>query len=239
MNPVDIVILAIIGISVIYGLFRGFMHTLLGFATIVLSFVLAFSFGPKVAAWASTNKTITDTLTGYTDSIARLDNYGLSSTPVTLLNDASIEQVLNNLSMPEAIKDIIRDNLKNLSFSSQGLNSVKDYVSRTLINIVISVVSFLLCFMAAAIVVSLIGSAVNHIFKLPGLRTLDRLVGGVLGLLRGAAFVYLLFLLVPIISSVFTPNTFNRLIEESKLAPYFQSNGFFSGIVAKAGTLLK
>ena len=48
MNIVDIIILGVVGISVIYGFYHGFIHTVASLAAALLSIAAAFSFGPRV-----------------------------------------------------------------------------------------------------------------------------------------------------------------------------------------------
>ena len=66
MNVIDIVILVILGASLIYGLYRGFIHTILSVACCLLSVFLAFSYGPKLAQVVSGNQGVSSTLATYT-----------------------------------------------------------------------------------------------------------------------------------------------------------------------------
>ena len=61
---------------------------------------------------------------------------------------------------------------------------------------------------------------------------MDWLAGGAFGLVRGAVLVYVIFLLVPILSTVLPVDGFELLLEESKLASLFMSDGFFAGVIA-------
>ena len=78
----------------------------------------------------------------------------------------------------------------------------------------------------------MIVSLIQHVFKLPLLKQLDWLAGGLFGLARGALIVYVLFLLIPILSTVIPMDAFNELVAQSMLAPIFQSDGFFARVVS-------
>ena len=58
MNPVDIAILAVIGISIIVGLYRGFVSTLLNTGGTLVSMGLAFVAAPKLSALIQGNATL-------------------------------------------------------------------------------------------------------------------------------------------------------------------------------------
>lgn len=231
MNVVDIVILIVLGLSVIYGFYRGFVQTVLNVACLILSVVLAFTFSGRLADAIRGNEGVTGTLATYTDAVARVGDYDLASTEVQGMTSSLIDQVLQNVSLPETISGILRSNLQNASFSGTKLTTVNDYVSNTVVAVAVNILSFLLCFFAAYVVLSILLSLVQHVFRFPILKQLDWLAGGAFGLLRGALMVYLLFLLVPILSTVIPLDAFNAVIAASKLAPVFASDGFFASVI--------
>ena len=81
-------------------------------------------------------------------------------------------------------------------------------------------------------VLSLLVSLIQHVFRLPLLKQLDWLAGGAFGLVRGAMILYVIFLLLPIINTVLPLDAFNQLLDASKLAPVFMSDGFFAGVIS-------
>ena len=232
MNIIDIIIIVVVGASLVYGVYRGFVHTLLSVACCLLSVFLAFTFGPRLAAVVSGNQGISSTLATYTDAVARVGDYSLASTPVSQLTDNVIQQVLDSVSLPESIASILQNNLKTQSFSGTGLNTVNDYVSNTVVAVAINILCFIACFAVCYLVLSVIVSLIQHVFKLPLLKQLDWLAGGAFGLVRGAALVYVAFLLMPILSTIIPMDSFNELLSQSSLAPIFQSDGFFASVIA-------
>ena len=50
--------------------------------------------------------------------------------------------------------------------------------------------------------------------------------------LRGGLILYVLFLLIPILSTVIPLDSFNDMLAQSTLAPIFQSDGFFAQVIA-------
>ncbi len=232
MNVIDIVILVILGVSVIYGLYRGFMHTILSVACCLISFFLAFTFGPRAAAMVSGSQGVSSTLATYTDAIARVGDYSLASTPVSQISDGMIEQVLNNVSLPASIESILKKNLQNEVFAGTELKTVNDYVSNTVVAVALNVLCFIACFALSYMVLSVVVSLIHHVFKLPLLKQMDWLAGGAFGLARGALILYVLFLIIPILSTIIPLDAFNELLAQSKLAPIFQRDGFFGQVIS-------
>lgn len=232
MNIIDIVILVILGVSMIYGVYRGFVHTLLSVACCLLSVLIAFAFGPRLSAIVSNSKGVSSTLATYTDAVARVGDYDLAAANVSQLSDSLVNQVLENVSLPQSIQNILRSNLSNQTFAGTGLSTVNDYVSNTVVAVAINILCFLACFALSYVVLSLLLSLIQHVFRLPLLRQLDWLAGGAFGLMRGALLLYALFLVVPLLSTIIPLDAFNELLSQSALSPIFQSDGLFARVIS-------
>lgn len=232
MNIVDIVILVIMGISIVYGLYRGFVHTILSVACCLISVLVAFSFGPKLANAVSSNEGVSSTLATYTDAVARVGDYSLASSQVSFLDQNVIHQVLESVDLPAPIAEILNTNLINQVFAGAGLSTVNDYVSNTVVAVAVNALCFIACFAVCYLLLSIVMRLIHHVFRLPLLKQLDWLAGGAFGLIRGALILYVIFLLVPILSTVVPLDAFNEMVAQSTLAPIFQSNGFFASVIA-------
>jgi membrane protein required for colicin V production len=77
------------------------------------------------------------------------------------------------------------------------------------------IAAFLIIFLGVLIVAGMAGRITSHIVKTAGLSFFDRLLGGALGLLRGALMVAVILVSM----AAFTPTS--QWLEGSELAPYF------------------
>jgi membrane protein required for colicin V production len=77
------------------------------------------------------------------------------------------------------------------------------------------IAAFLIIFLGVLIVAGMAGRITSHIVKKAGLSFFDRLLGGALGLLRGALMVAVILVSM----AAFTPTS--QWLEGSELAPYF------------------
>jgi uncharacterized membrane protein required for colicin V production len=142
-----------------------------------------------------------------------------------------LDNVLAIVRLPAPIEAALRNNILTQAFQGQGLATINDYVSHTLVQAAVGVLSFLLCAAAAYIAWSLIVSLVRHVFEFPILRQLDWLAGGVFGFARGVVLCYLLVLLIPLIQTVVPDDSFLASVETSSVAGLFRSDGFFARII--------
>lgn len=232
MNIIDIIIIVVVGASLVYGVYRGFVHTLLSVACCLLSVFLAFTFGPRLAAVVSGNQGISSTLATYTDAVARVGDYSLASTPVSQLSEGVIAQVLSSVNLPAPIASILERNMKSQAFSTAGLSTVNDYVSNTVVAVAVNILCFIGVYAISYMILSVILSLIQHVFKLPLLKQLDWLAGALFGLARGGLILYVIFLLIPILSTIVPLDSFNELLSQSTLAPIFQSDGFFANVIS-------
>ncbi len=231
MNGLDIAILAIVGISMIYGIYRGFLHTVLSVACFLVSVVLAFLFAPRLAALIQTQTGITSTLSTYTDAVARVGDVELAQTPVSYLSTEGIRQVLQSVGLPDFLSRVLENNLLTRSLAGEGAVTVNDYVKDTLVSAALNVGCYVAVFFVSSLILGLIASLIRHVFKFPPLKLMDRTVGAVFGLVRGGIIVYVLFLLLPVVATVIPSDVVESYVSGSTLAPVFQSGGFFTRVI--------
>ena len=117
-------------------------------------------------------------------------------------------------------------------FESAGLSTVNDYVSNTVVGVAVNILCFIAVYAVAYMVLSVLTGLIDAVFKLPLLKHLDWLAGGAFGLLRGGLILYVIFLIIPILSTVIPLDAFNDLMAQSTLAPIFQSDGFFVRVIS-------
>lgn len=235
MNAIDIGILAVVGISVIYGFYHGFIRTVASIVAALVSVGAAFLVGPRVAAYFISNTAITGMLSTYTDAVVRVRDVVLASTNVVGISQATVASVLASVNLPGPLAQVLQDNLLTQAFSSTGVSTVGGYVSNTIIAASVQVLCYLLCFAAAYLLCTAVISLVQHVLDVPILKQLDWLAGGVFGVLRAVVFVYLLLLLVPLVSTVVPLEMVSTLIGESRLAALFASDGFFIRVISQQG----
>ena len=219
MNIIDIACVAVMAVSVIYGMYRGFISGVLSLAALIGAVALSFHFYPRLAEVLRGNETLVATLLYYTDAASRLGQLNLTMMTVADTSRESLLQMLQNTKLPEAFQ---RAFLRSVQ-GADGSERVSQVLSQTIVNASISILSFLICFFAFYLVGLLIIHLIAYVFEFPVLRHLDSLVGGAFGFLRGWLLLMVLFILVPIVLSVVPADALSELFASSKLRPWFDS----------------
>lgn len=231
MNIVDGVLLLVLAISVVYGLYHGFIQSVASLLGLGVSVFSGLIFGPKLAQLLTSSQPVRDILVNYSGAVVRVGDYELASSPVTTVSGSLLDTVLTSVSFPDSVKTLLKDNILAQAFSNAGMSTVNEYVSNTLIQTVVNVLSFLLCCLIAYLIWIFLVSVVRHVFEFPILRQLDWLAGGLFGLARGAVICYLLVLLIPLIQVMVPDEQFLSYLQNSQVADIFRNDGFFERII--------
>ena len=147
MNLIDIIILALLGISVLVGLYRGFVASVASLGGCILSLGLTSWLNPKLVAWVQSNPELIRTLMSYTDAGTRIGDQTLSQTSVSALNQGTISEILTRVNLPGPLNTLLQNNLQQQVFRNAGLDRVGDYVSQTIVGAVVNVLCFVACFL--------------------------------------------------------------------------------------------
>ena len=185
MNVVDYVIIGLIGLSVLFGIYRGFVSSVLNTGGCLISFALSFWLYPKVAAVIQNNQELVRTLMHYTDASSRIGDLELAISNVAQLTQEKIAEVLGKVQLPAPLDTLLEVNLTNHVFSQAGISTVSDYVSQTIIGACINIICFLLCFIVLFLVVSILLNVIRAV-PFPAAQAAGLAGGGRLWVCTGA-----------------------------------------------------
>lgn len=231
MNILDIIIVAIIAISAIYGLYRGFVHSLLSLGASIVSIFASLLFLPGVVKSIFQNPKIVNWLVYFTDSDYLIGNIDMSKMSVLSVDKNYIGQLLDKLKLASPLNSMLESNIKGLAFKSSGALNLGDYVSQTILTVAVNIVSFIAIYFICFIIISVFLNILRIVFSFPLLKQLDGLLGMLMGVMRGIIFVFILFAVVPIIQSTVPLDFLRDAISNSHLAPIFQNSSFIINIM--------
>jgi len=232
MNPVDWVILGILAVSVLFGMYRGFIASVASMGGCLISLAASFWLSPRVAEFLETNTTLSSTLMSYADAATRLKDSALSSLKVAGLSTENISTILSRASLPAPLDKLLQNNLEQQVYSTANIpQDVGHYVTQTIVSALMNVICFVLTFVVLMILFHVIVNLLKAIFRFPVLKQLNSLAGGVFGLLRGALLCFALFALTPLLLTVVPVEGLGDMINTSALAPLFNSGNLILSIM--------
>ncbi len=233
MNVVDIVIIGIIAITVISGMYRGFIASLMSTANFFISWIAAYMIYPSITDALLSNAGVIDTLYYYTDAASKLGT-GVARTQVAQAGESLIQSAIESISLPAPFDELLRQNVASQAFASIDLTTIGDYVNQTIVTVVTNVVCFLGVFIVCFLALNLLVALLNYVFKFPALKHFDAITGGALGFVRGYFLVFLLFTLVPILLTALPVQAITDYINASALGAHFLESNFITSILKAA-----
>ena len=124
MNVVDIVIIGIIAITVISGMYRGFISSLMSTANFFISWVASYTIYPSITSALLSNDGILDTLYYYTDAASKLGT-GVARTQVAQASDSLIQSAIDSISLPAPFDALLRQNVATQAFAGIDLTGAE------------------------------------------------------------------------------------------------------------------
>lgn len=230
MNVMDIAILAILAVSVIAGMYRGFLASGLHTAGFIGAWFAAKMTYAKLATAVLSNRALMGVLSNYLEPESFFSSPAVASMSVAdAITSGQLETIANSVAakMP-FIRDAFVQNVQSFAFTNLNISTLRDYLDQTVWTGLFNVISFLLIFALSYAVISLVINLFNHVFNFPALRFFDRILGGAFGLIRGAVVVVLALTLLPMVLNMFMPDLMAQLAAESKLTAIFTTFDFMS-----------
>lgn len=222
------IIVFLIAIYVLQGFYRGFLISVANTVGMAISWAIGFLFSPLMSR-AIAEGSFYQSLSSLTNGVDMLKANG--NLVVSSLTPDQIGSIVTESNMPFPFDKLITENMTNHVFESQGFHKVSEYFGFTTTNVVVNIFSFLMIYLIARIVISLLINAVNYASPLPMLRRFDSCAGGAVGLLRGFLGMFAIFMIVPVIMISLPEDLITPIINSSPMTSFFyQSNFLLNGI---------
>ncbi len=229
MNWVDVGIILVLAIGFILGWYKGFLVTVLNLGSYVLAWFAGLVFSKGLASFIAAKSNFNNTLLYFTAGAEKLSDMSVANTDISSIGSEKISEIISTSDLPKPIEGMMLDNIFNSAFASKGISTLSEYFNQTLINLSLSLISFLIIFLAVRLVCMLVIGCVDYVVKLPVLKQFDQLAGGGFGVLQAAAFVCIIFAVMPILMSVLPMNDLNSMLQNSLLGRlFFNHNVIFN-----------
>ncbi len=199
---IDLLILAILALSVYFGFKKGFLKTVTGLLALVISLVLAMTLYPHATKFVMKTP-VYDVV--YNNAINIVEQ---PKTEVGVLSEFGT----GKLNLPQSFTEKIEERVDKTS--DTVAQAVADFVATAAVKLV----SMLGIFLVVRLLLLLISALAGLIKKLPIIGWGDSLLGALLGLFRGLLLVYILLAFVTFAASMVPESDSIRAIKYSRFA---------------------
>ncbi len=174
-----------------------------------------------------------------------LAKYGISSSVLggvsgsstdsdsTSLSDINIPsdiqgQAIEEADMPQIFKNLLQKNNNSDTYAELGVKSFAEYVGKYLSNLIIYLVSYIVTFLLVTLILRAIIFSLDIVADLPVLGFVNRLAGGVIGVLCAAIVIWIVFI---IITLLYTTEAGKALYDAIQADPYLKALYDFNPIL--------
>ncbi|MCC2255569.1 CvpA family protein [Ruminococcus sp. CLA-AA-H200] len=124
-------------------------------------------------------------------------------------------QEIENAPIPQFMKDLLLENNNSTIYGELGVSTFPEYVAAYISRLVLNLLSFLVTFLLAIIIVKALMFAVNIIGELPVLGFINHLCGGVLGLVLAVIIIWIGFLVMTLAYTTEAGSACFEMMEQS------------------------
>jgi len=228
MNLLDYLILATLAISSVIGMYNGFVISVMNIVSFFISWIGAFMFYPLLSQYIFSSRLYQSVLY-YTSGSSKITSIEERAIPVSTLNPAQIEEIINSVQLPTPFDKLVQSNL--LHNSIKHAQSLGEYFDYSIANIIVNIFSFLVIFFAVRIIFLVLISLLKNLTDLPVLKQFDSLFGLALGFVRGILIVFILFAVIPIFLTLVPFDLITQYIDHSLLGRFFFEFNIFTNFV--------
>lgn len=232
MNIYCIVIGVIFFIFVIVGWAQGMIRLLISVAGLIASIMISLYGSPYVSGCLQEHTKIDDKMASYIS-----DELAYSDTGEEVTKGIQVAAI-NALALPESVKSAILNNNNSEMYQLLEVSGVYDYIAMSISVVILNGIVFLVLLMLCRLFFWFLGHRAKNLSKLPIVRSLDKIGGGILGGIRGILWIWIFFLLLSITSTFSWSAFMIEQINESRVLSFLYDNNILVEIVSDLTKIL-
>lgn len=224
MNWLFWVVVVFIAYHVIDGLHRGFIRKAVSAVSLIVTLVLVTYLTPQITNFIQNNTSLHENLQEKCSELFLSGEYN---------EDVKTDQVLmiENMDLPENIKEMLLENNNTEAYDLLAVSGFHDYVGAYLASMIINALAYLLSFVIIWTAIRAILLALDVVTMLPILHGINKLAGGVLGIVYGVVLVWVAFLLVTILCNGELGRQFFTLISDNPFLLFLYNQNVIMKII--------
>lgn len=190
MNWLTIAVILFLIVEVLIGLKRGFVKMALSLFAMVIALAITSAVGPYVKEGLSeytpwqTNiqMSIQESFDGYLED------------QMEMMEPDQENDLLDQLPIPDVLTGLLKDNNNSAVYEKLGVDTLTAYVSSYLANMIMSAIAYVITFIGVFLLLKILFHFLNLVTRIPGLKQLNSVAGGILALVQGLIFLWILCL---------------------------------------------
>lgn len=223
MNWLLILLLVVTILSVIAGYYRGFVRTAISMVFMILVLILSGWLSPYIGKALEEHTPVAE---GIHDACRNMVAEMLEEQSGSISANGEMEQqeLLNMLGLPAELLGGVLSTEQLQTGQEEAIQVFAEQTADVLTNLAVDAIVFLVSFAAAWIVVCIVRRVADIFTELPVLGFVNRVCGGVLGMIRALFWVWIFFLVLTVFSGTEWGNFCLQAIREDSVLLFLYRN---------------
>ena len=209
MNILLVIVILIIAGCSFAGYKAGFIKTIFSMVSVIAALIITSVIAPAVSSGLQSSEKVMNYFAEKTESVLGLED-------VKNIEISKQLSFINDLNLPEAIKEALIENNISDVYESLDVDSFVDYITTSVAVYIISAVSFIGVFIVAVIALRILCVVLDIISKLPLLNGLNKITGLAVGFVHGILIVWVFMALITAFGATSIGSSAMTMIGESK-----------------------
>lgn len=240
MNLLEIIVLLVIVLFVLGGFRKGFVRKLAAILSLAGSIVLVSLLLPYITQFLKEQTPVYPYIVEQCQNAvsSRIgENVAQNIPDLRILPDEVQTQVIQSLPLPEFLQDQLVKYNNNEGYLSLGVSTFQDYVINYVATAILNAVSFILAVLLVHIAIWFVTRLLDQLTHVPGIRLVNRLAGGALGLVQGLFVLCLFFLLLSVFEATSQGQAILQMVRESAVLSFIYETNLFMHIALRAAAV--
>ena len=188
-NTLTIVVMAVWTIIALWGFYRGAMRTVISISILIISIAAAVFVSPKVNDMFTSSKTV--------NAMAMQRSEKFVEARIRNLEDGSgVFDWAQYLPLPEGVRDVVREGDPAVVGLLLRTETVKTYLSELISGFLIRILSIIVTFIVTYLLMCIVRIILAAVSEAPVISGLNHFAGLILGVIKGAVIIWILFALL-------------------------------------------
>ncbi len=188
-NTLTIVVMAVWTIIALWGFYRGAMRTVISISILIISIAASVFLSPRVSDMLASSKTV--------NSMTMQRSEKFVDARIRSLEDGDGDLGwAEYLPLPEGVRDVVREGDPAVLGLLLQTDTVKTYLAELLSGFLIRIMSIVITFIVAYLIMCIVRIILAAVSEAPVISGLNHFAGLILGVVKGAVIIWILFALL-------------------------------------------
>lgn len=223
MNWLAFIIILLFVLCFVMGMKKGLIKTVYSVAVLIIGLLLAAILNPLVSSFLHDNNSIYQSVYEAVEK-----NISLEGKIKTLQQE---NNAIDELPLPEMLRKKLKENNNAEVYEAMAVKTFKNYIYKYITNIILNGISYIGVYILVMIILYILSETLDLISKLPVLKELNQLAGGIAGLLQGLLIFWIFCTILAVFSNTLWAQKLYGMINESAILSVLYNGNFLLRII--------